>query len=154
MPIGIYPRKSATERFWAKVLKTATCWLWQAHIMTNGYGLFSPTHERPVLAHRFAYQEMKGSIPDGLQLDHLCRNRACVNPAHLEAVSARVNVLRGEGRCAVNAAKTHCPHGHPYDLFNTYVKPNQQRVCLACRATDPKYHMSKQQREMLKLARV
>ena len=74
-----------------------------------------------IQAHRVAYELVKGKIPAGLELDHLCRNRICCNPAHLEAVTGRENSLRGVSPWAKNACATHCPRGHPYDAENTYV---------------------------------
>jgi hypothetical protein len=71
-------------------------------------------------AHRFAYSVLVGPIPDGLQIDHLCRNEMCVNPEHLEPVTQRINMLRGTGPQAVNAQKTHCPKGHPLSGNNVY----------------------------------
>ena len=85
------------------------------------------------LAHRFAYETFVGPIPEGLTIDHLCRIRHCVNPEHLEAVTDRVNILRGEGISAQHARATHCPQGHPYDLINTYVAPDGDRDCRDCR---------------------
>ena len=128
-------------RFWSKVNRDGPvpeyrpslgpCWLWTAGCMRGGYGHFwtGATHHG---AHRFAYELLVGSIPDRLTLDHLCRNRACVNPHHLEAVSDRTNILRGQGQSARNALKTHCPQGHPYDLFNTGRGPDNRRICSIC----------------------
>lgn len=83
--------------------------------------------------HRVAYKEFVGPIADEVVLDHLCRNRACVNVAHLEPTTDRVNILRGDTIAARNAAKTHCPQGHPYDEVNTYVRRDGKgRECKAC----------------------
>jgi len=89
------------ERFWSKVEKTVSCWLWTASTR-RGYGQFV-INNKPTPAHRFAYEQLVGDIPRGLQLDHLCRVRNCVNPEHLEPVTSRENILRGEGICAVAA---------------------------------------------------
>lgn len=83
-------------------------------------------------AHRYAYEHFIGPIPEGLQVDHLCRVRNCVNPDHLEAVTCRENVLRGDGVAAANARATHCPQGHAYDEANTYTWTNGGRHCRAC----------------------
>lgn len=88
---------------------------------------------KPVRAHRFMYRLLRGEIPAGLQLDHLCRVRHCVNPWHLEAVTARVNVLRGIGPTAQNAQKTRCPLGHPLSDENTYRNAQGERRCRICR---------------------
>lgn len=82
-------------------------------------------------AHRWSYEHYRGPIPDGLQLDHLCRNIACANPEHLEPVTQRENVLRGVGPTAINAAKTTCIHGH--SLADAYINPSSgSRMCRAC----------------------
>lgn len=123
-------KASLYDRFWAKVQKTATCWLWVASRIPNGYGNIKVAG-RMQLAHRVSYEMTRGPIPDGLVLDHLCRNRACVNPAHLEAVTFRENVLRGAGYTAEQARKTHCKNGHEFTAENTYVW-RDQRHCRAC----------------------
>ncbi len=86
----------AEQRFWAKVSKTDECWLWTGS-KNDGYGKFRPVaNQRPVLAHRYAYELLVGPIPRDLTLDHLCRVHSCVNPEHLEPVTRRENILRGK----------------------------------------------------------
>lgn len=120
-------------RFWAKVDKSGECWIWTGTINRSGYGMFSTGgFPRTMTAHRWAYIDSYGAIPDGLQLDHLCRTRACVRPSHLEAVTARVNVLRGEGLAAKEAVQTHCIHGHPFTPENTRIRVEGGRRCITC----------------------
>lgn len=123
-------RRSAEERFWALVTKTETCWIF-GRLKPNGYGAFS-AYGHSATAHRFAYELMVGPIPDGLSIDHLCRRPACVNPAHLEAVTQWENVMRSDGVSALNARKTHCLRGHPFSDDNTYYAKGGQRHCKEC----------------------
>lgn len=120
-------------RFWARVQSQPNgCWRWTGAIRhpKKGYGTFS-WNGKNVSAHRASFELFKGPIPDGLQIDHLCRNGWCVNPAHLEAVTARVNIYRSEGSGPKNAAKTHCVRGHPYDEANTRYYDGS-RYCRTC----------------------
>jgi hypothetical protein len=122
-------RGTPEERFWAKVEKSDECWIWTA-AKANGYGLFY-IDGHLISSHRMSYQWEIGPIPDGMELDHLCRNRACVNPAHLEPVSRSENLRRGVGVGVYNTAKTRCPNGHLYDEANTRTTGNR-RHCRAC----------------------
>ena len=109
--------------------RQADCWPWLRSVSSGGYGQFF-FEGRLHTAHRVAYELTKGAIPEGLQLDHLCRNRRCCNPDHLEPVTAAENTRRSPIH---NVAKTHCPQGHPYDTANTARnRANGGRVCRTC----------------------
>lgn len=133
-------------RIAAKIEQTDTCWLWTGNLNRNGYGrVMHPATQRMVVAHRLVYEALGGPIPEGMQLDHLCRVRRCVRPDHLEPVTQRENLLRGETLTAKAAAATHCPQRHPYAGRNLYVNPKGHRLCREChrlgeaarRAADP-----------------
>ena len=107
------------------------CWVWQwATRKSDGYGT-AYKNRKKVQAHRLIYEEIKGQIPAGLTLDHLCRNILCVNPDHLEPVTQRENVLRGNGVAAIHARKTHCIRGHEFNKENTMVV-KRGRGCRTC----------------------
>lgn len=118
---------STSERFWAKVLKLSDCWLWVGSLGSSGYGQFKG---KP--AHRFAYTEMRGPIPDGLVLDHLCREEVCVNPWHLEPVTVHENTMRGFGPAPDLRRRSACKNGHPLEGDNLRIRPDGSRKCLAC----------------------
>lgn len=131
------------ERFAQKTeLGPGDCWLWTGARQPNGYGRFK-ADGRTMMAHRFAYERARGPVPIGLELDHVCRTRHCVNPDHLEPVTPRENIRRGIGVGAVAAdlmrRRTHCPQGHVYDEANTrrYLetrlhRTSNRRHCRAC----------------------
>lgn len=127
------------ERFEKYVEKTDSCWNWTGRVSVNGYGSSSVSWRRlGKLAHRTAYKIYVGTIPDGLQIDHLCRNRKCVNPDHLEPVTYIENQRRAPGTFInVHSNKTHCVNGHEYTEDNTYYRQrlgkNIERDCKACR---------------------
>jgi hypothetical protein len=129
--------KPVIERFMSKVEKSPDgCWIWIGSIAPNGYGKFSVEKNKVrkcFNAHRWAYEYFVGPIRAGLTLDHLCRNRRCVNPSHLEPVTIRENLIRGEGVSAVNIRKTHCPKGHPLvdSPFPSHQR-GQHRYCPVC----------------------
>lgn len=113
------------------------CWLWQMHIDRAGYGrLQIRVNGKPqcAMAHRLAYAAWRGEHETGLELDHLCRVRRCVNPDHLEPVTHAENMRRSPVNKAARLAmrKSHCPHGHPYDEANTYIDRRGKRNCRTC----------------------
>jgi hypothetical protein len=107
------------------------CWLWVGQTSADGYGKVTVA-KRSWRAHRLIYTIVRGGIPDGMQLDHLCRVRNCVNPDHLDPVDARTNLLRGETLAAANAAKESCKNGHPLAGDNLAVYADGQRRCREC----------------------
>lgn len=126
---GVIANPSRTaQRFFDKVAITDDCWLWQAHKNVKGYGQFWMGSERGLgLAHRYVYALCVEAIPACLQIDHLCRQPACVNPDHLELVDSRENTMRGQNQAAVYAARTLCDYGHPLDGMD-----RGKRRCLTC----------------------
>lgn len=141
MPRGIYPRKKIDPllRFNGKwelstehTYNGEPCWEWTGFIFPKGYGKFDTTY-----AHRWSYEHFVGPIPEGLEIDHLCVNRACCNPAHLEAVTHLENVRRGRN---AHRDKTHCPQGHVYD----YIVPKTgYRQCRTCNLEDSRRHQAR-----------
>lgn len=129
------PARPAIDRFTEKyvVNEETGCWEWTAYLDKDGYGYFKADGENR--AHRWAYINWKGPMSSYLVTDHLCRNRRCVNPEHLEEVSTQENTRRGindPNRLGqMHAAKTHCPVGHPYDEINTRLYDGR-RYCIAC----------------------
>ena len=121
----------------------SACWPWKGFYNHKGYGRFQ-VNGHTISAHRAVYESLIGPVPEGLTLDHLCRNRACVNPQHLEPVTNKVNVLRGTGLCATNAKKMNCPRGHPYSGNNLIIKTYHgnsktkrvgvERMCRECKS--------------------
>jgi len=140
---------SLAERIIAnRVIDAEGCWIWQLHINSRtGYGNVN-FHGQRMLAHRASYQAFVGPIPDGLELDHLCRTRTCVNPAHLEPVTSRENSARSPlNFVGINLAKTHCKHGHPFDEANTKIRRDGARACRTClRAVQRRYRERRMQR--------
>ena len=122
------------ERFAARVAfspEPEGCWFWLGYHDKNGYGRVGHRGKN-LWTHRVAYELWVGPIPEGLHLDHLCRNTRCVNPGHLEPVTHAENLRRGYGVSARNARKTHCAHGHAYDEANTGTTKAGGRYCKAC----------------------
>lgn len=123
MIIGHKNWRDDSIRFWKYVSKSDGCWNWVGTRHRQGYGMFH-RNGKNIVAHRYSYELLKGEIPEGLVLDHLCRNTSCVNPDHLEAVTQRINSLRGLGASGINARKTHCDYGHSLP---------ENRKCMICR---------------------
>lgn len=153
MPSGVYSRKLVPllERIRRRIkISPGGCWLWSGAIAPNGYGSLgigqrSLSAARKIYAHRLSYELHVGAIPEGLDLDHLCRVRHCVNPSHLEPVTRQENVRRGVGSNVgdYNGKKSHCVNGHAFDKVNTYLRPTGGRSCRAClRARRIRKHVS------------
>lgn len=123
---------SDLSRFWSKVDKGESCWLWTAAVHSGGYGVIrvGSSPGKLLYAHRVSYEIANGPIPRGKHLDHLCRNPRCCNPKHLEAVDPRTNMLRGMAPAAKAVRRGHCEKGHPYD----YLRPDGHgRQCVTCK---------------------
>jgi hypothetical protein len=140
------PRRSIIDRFWEKVDKhgpipvhrpgLGPCWLWTGRCNNKGYGRFSRLHQS-IYAHRAGYELLRGAIPAGLDLDHLCFVKACVNPSHLDPVTSKVNAQRAHAR------RTICFHGHPFTHENTYTTARGHRGCRQCLARQMEKHAAR-----------
>ena len=131
--------RTPAERFWANVDKSGDCWLWTGYVKPNGYASFYPgggRHVPKVYAHRFSYGLHKGLIPLGMEIDHTCNTRHCVNPDHLEVVGHRENLERAKAR------RTHCKNGH--SLADAYITTGN-RVCRSCRLNAQRVYRAQQQ---------
>lgn len=133
--------ESRDRRFWKRINKTNTCWLWMGSHTVAGYGIVM-RKGRIIYAHRVSYEMVNGPIPKGLEIDHMCNTPVCVNPAHLRAVTHRENIMRSNPG-GFNAAKKHCPKGHEYSPENTYVYKGR-RNCRACHRTYLKEYKRRQ----------
>jgi hypothetical protein len=133
-------KEDVMVRFWRYVHSEPNtgCWLWVGALHEAGYGMLN-VDQRAVRAHRISYEHFRGPIPADLELDHLCRQRCCVNPDHLEAVSHQENMRRGQlfDLGELSRRKDSCPFGHPYDEQNT-VSYRGHRKCRACHTQDSK----------------
>lgn len=128
---------AAELRVWRWLTENAEtgCWEWSGVLSADGYGRIR-VDGKWLLIHRFMYERKVGPIPEGLQLDHLCRVRNCANPEHLEPVTCKENLARGDTFQARNAQKTHCPRGHEYDMVNSA----GSRECRTCRRRTGRDH--------------
>ena len=143
------PTVTVADRFWPKVDRSAgqdSCWLWTAAKEPAGYGHFKKDG-RPHPAHRVAYEMVVGPIPDGLDLDHLCRNPSCVNPAHLEPVTPRENTRRADTVLGIRSAATHCRQGHPLAEGNLRTDKSGRRFCRACHRIRQREYVARRRAE-------
>lgn len=148
-----FTREQVIAAFWAKVEKTDGCWNWTGCKTKSGYGQiwrgFSDKARTMQVAHRFAWELLVGNIPDKLELDHLCKNRKCVNPKHLELVTHWENLRRGDGFTGVNLRKTHCKYGHLLSgdnlLGSEEYRKHHGRPCKTChrKYQNARYHRLK-----------
>lgn len=127
--------------FWQKVTKTDNCWLWNGSVNKGGYGVAgNGIRGSSIGAHKLCYELLVGKVLRGMQLDHLCKNKLCVNPNHLEVVTPRANLLRSGNFVGINARKTHCKNGHSLSGLNLYITPSGFRNCKACRRQSSMRH--------------
>lgn len=149
--------RTALERFEEKFIPEPNtgCWIWMGSTVKSWKALYGTfwLNGNHLTAHRAAFIIYKGGIADDLEPDHLCRFTLCVNPQHLEAVSHRINTLRGNGATAVHARKTHCKNGHPFTSDNLYASPSceRKRICKEC--TRARLNRANQRRREARLPR-
>lgn len=140
--------KSDTYAFWSKVvLGNNGCLEWIGAHSSTGYGSIG-RKGKVYRAHRFSYQMLVGDIPDGKVLDHICRNKNCVAPDHLEIVTQLINTHRGTPFAARNAKVKNCPKGHSYSKENTTINKKGSRVCIECKRSRSREYMKKIRRKI------
>lgn len=145
MPRPKKPYPSVVERFWSKIVRQPTgCWEWTA-ARSRGYGTFAVTKKKLVGAHRYSYELLVEPITLGMTIDHLCRNKVCVNPSHLEVVTSRENTRRAPNSITtIHANQTHCKWGHPFNEKNTYWdKQRGGRACRPCQINRRRERLAK-----------
>lgn len=126
-------QESSEKRFWGyvRLSSESNCWTWTKKLNPKGYGVFRVGRDR-VKAHRYSWSLNRGDIPSGMVIDHLCENKACVNPSHLNLCTQRVHLLRySDTRCGFR--KSHCIHGHPLSGDNLVLGVRGHRLCRECR---------------------
>lgn len=133
------PKNSVERMLVVDVDTSGDCWNWKGAVAENGYSK-TAIGRRSYLPHRLFYEHFKGAIPDGFEVVHSCRNRRCVNPAHLGAVAGEERNLRGTSPTAVNAAKASCVREHSLTGTNLYITPNGRRQCRTCRRSASRKH--------------
>lgn len=143
------------EKLWQRIgprlIKDGDCWIWPGGKVPSGYGRFSYRDSGKQIhtyVHRLAYEIFRGPIADDLEIDHLCRRRNCANPSHLEVVTHRENILRGETFAGRQSRQTHCKRGHKFDFKNTHITPEGERRCRKCNVIKTKRHREKWQRSL------
>lgn len=129
-----HSKESLSKRFFQKINKTLNCWIWVAHIHSSGYGSMT-FKNKAMFAHRASYFLFNGNLIKGLSIDHICRNKLCVNPKHLRQVTKKQNALENSNSpSAINSRKKNCIRGHEFNKENTYVRPDRNgRMCRVCR---------------------
>lgn len=139
------------ERIERKIIPepNSGCWIWLGSIGSHGYGNIGVTSGTTIV-HRILYENKYGKVPVGLELDHLCRMRCCVNPDHLEPVTRRENILRGDAPSAKQAMQTHCKYGHPFNEENTYFYKTKWGVARKCRACTKQRQSSEQRKAQMR----
>lgn len=139
---GLSLHNPSALRFWSKIAQRPDeCWEWTGSRNLRGYGQIS-VDGRTCAAHRIAYELIVGPIPDELTIDHLCSNKWCVNPDHLEPVTGAENTRRAWESRAPRARRTHCYKGHPYSGDNLYMDKRGRRFCRACKRDTEKRRMT------------
>lgn len=120
--------------FWRKVITPSSdsCWVWSGSVGRDGYIRYSVKDVGTFYAHRLSYYFLVGEIPKGMTIDHLCRNRSCLNPRHLEVVPFHINARRGNCISSINRQKTHCIRGHKLSGKNLYIRKSGHRRCYKC----------------------
>ena len=139
----VQPQRPDDERFWANVDAGGVCWEWTAALTPKGYGMFAAKRRKMHRAHRYAWALLVGEIPQAMTLDHVCRNKRCVNPDHMELVTAEENNLRSGSASAINARKTQCKRGHEFTPENTYVQYNKGKAGRLCRTCTRTYQAAR-----------